>query len=65
MGVVSRRWIWVESMGVASGCGCKKVPIDFLILSCVYTSQVLTRDRPSRDHGRGSDAGPAFTRIHA
>ena len=30
MGVVSRRWVWVESMGVASGCGCKKV--DFLIL---------------------------------
>ena len=28
MGVVSR-WMWVESMGVASGCGCKE---DFLIL---------------------------------
>ena len=25
MGVVSRRWMWVESMNVASGCGCKKV----------------------------------------
>ena len=25
MGVVSRRWMWVESMGVASDCGCKKV----------------------------------------
>ena len=25
MGVVSRRWMWVESMGVARGCGCKKV----------------------------------------
>ena len=24
MGVVSR-WMWVESMGVASGCGCKEV----------------------------------------
>ena len=24
-GVVSRRWMWVESMGVASGCGCKEV----------------------------------------
>ena len=22
MGVVSRRWMWVESMSVASGCGC-------------------------------------------
>ena len=25
MGVVSRRWMWVESVGVASGCGCKEV----------------------------------------
>ena len=26
IGVVSRRWVWVESMGVASGvCGCKEV----------------------------------------
>ena len=25
MGVVSRRWMWVESMGVSSGCGCKEV----------------------------------------
>ena len=25
MGVVSRRWMWVESMSVASGCGCKEV----------------------------------------
>ena len=35
------------------------------IISCVYTSQVRTRDHPSRDHGHGSDAGPAFTRIRA
>ena len=27
MGVVSRRWVWVESMGVASGCGCMEVYI--------------------------------------
>ena len=25
VGVVSRRWKWVESMGVATGCGCKEV----------------------------------------
>ena len=25
MGVVSRRWEWVESMGMDSGCGCKEV----------------------------------------
>ena len=25
MCVFSRRWMWVESMGVASGCGCKEV----------------------------------------
>ena len=22
--MVSKRWVWVESMGVASGCGCKE-----------------------------------------
>ena len=27
MGVVSMRWMWVESMGVAGGCGCKEVYI--------------------------------------
>ena len=32
MGVVSRRLMWVESMDVASGCGCKEVYIDFLVL---------------------------------
>ena len=36
MGVVSRRRVWVEYMGVATGCGCKKAYIynyiDFLIL---------------------------------
>ena len=25
IGVVSRRWVWVECMGVTSGCGCKEV----------------------------------------
>ena len=25
MGVFGRRWMWVESMDVASGCGCKEV----------------------------------------
>ena len=25
MCVVSRRWMWEKSMGVASGCGCKEV----------------------------------------
>ena len=39
MGVVSRRWIWVESMGVTSGCGCKEVYIYFLILLIpIYSS---------------------------
>ena len=32
MGVISRMWVWVESMGVGSGCGCKEVYIDFIIL---------------------------------
>ena len=25
VGVVSRRRVWLESMGVANGCGCKEV----------------------------------------
>ena len=33
MGVVSRRWMWVESMGVASGCGCKELEISSYYLS--------------------------------
>ena len=37
MGVVSRRWMWVESMGVASGCGCKEVD-RFSHISYPYTS---------------------------
>ena len=32
MCVVSRRWEWVESMGVASGCGCKEVYRFFILL---------------------------------
>ena len=35
MGVVSRRWMWVESMGVSSGCGCKeryRFPHPYLLL---------------------------------
>ena len=34
MDVVSRMWVWVESMGVASWCGCKEVYmyLDLLIL---------------------------------
>ena len=34
MGVVSRKWMWVESTCVACGCGCKELYsyIDFLIL---------------------------------
>ena len=31
MGVVSRRWVWLEYMGVVSGYGCRRY-IDFLIL---------------------------------
>ena len=37
MGVVNRRWMWVESIRVVSGCGCKEVyrfpkTFSFLIL---------------------------------
>ena len=31
------------------------------MLSSVYTSQVRPHDHPSRDHGHGSDTGPALT----
>ena len=37
MGVVSRRWMWVESMGVASGCGCKEVYRFPLLLIPIYS----------------------------
>ena len=34
------RWMWVESMSVASGCGCKEVykfpHITYLYFSCIY-----------------------------
>ena len=41
MGVVSRRWmwVWVESMGMVSGCGCKEVyrfpRITYTYSSCI------------------------------
>ena len=41
MGVVSRRWMWVESMGVASGCGCKEV-IPTPIVSVLFCSSIPT-----------------------
>ena len=25
MDVVSRRWVWLETMGMISGCGCKEI----------------------------------------
>ena len=48
---LSRRWEWVDPMGVASGCGSKEVHvyIDFLILliptplvSAVFCSSIPT-----------------------
>ena len=38
MGVVSRRWVWVESMAVASGCSCKEV-YRFYHITYPYTSR--------------------------
>ena len=40
MGVVSRRWMWVESMGVASECCCKEVYI-FCHVTYPYSSCIL------------------------
>ena len=48
MGVVSRRWVWVESMGVASGCGCKKVyrfpymTYPYSSCICIFCSNIPT-----------------------
>ena len=43
MGVVSRRWVWVESMGVASGCSCKEVYIyRFPHITYPYSSSIPT-----------------------
>ena len=41
MGVASRRWMWVESMGVASGCGCKEVYI-FPHITYPYSSCICS-----------------------
>ena len=39
MSVVSRRWMWVESMGVTSECGCKELyrfpHITYFYSSCI------------------------------
>ena len=45
MGVVSRRWMWVESMGVASGCCCKEVLILLIptpLVSVFFCSSIPT-----------------------
>ena len=45
MDVVSRRWMWVESMGVASGCGCKEVhrfPHTTYLVSALFYSSIPT-----------------------
>ena len=41
MGVVSRRWIWLESMGVAGGCGSKEVD-RFPDFTCRYSSCICS-----------------------
>ena len=45
VGVVSRRRVWVESMGVASGCGFKEVDrfillIPILLLYLLFLQQL-------------------------
>ena len=45
MGVDSRRWMWVESMGVASGCGCKEVyifPYPYSSCICSFCRSIPT-----------------------
>ena len=41
MGVVSRRWMRVEFMGVASGCGCKEV-YRFPHITYPYSSSICS-----------------------
>ena len=38
VGVVSRMWVWVESMSVTSGCGCKEVYI-IITYPCSFLQQ--------------------------
>ena len=43
MGVVSRRKMWVKSMGVSSGCGCKEVyrfPHTTPLVSVLFCSSI-------------------------
>ena len=46
MGVVSKRWVWVGSMGVATWCGCKEVyrfpNITYPYSSCIFFSSIPT-----------------------
>ena len=46
MGVVSRRWVWlvgvVESMGVASGCGCTEVLVYYRFPHITYPSCICS-----------------------
>ena len=39
--LAGRRWVWVESMGVASGCSCKEV-YRFLIITYTYSSCICS-----------------------
>ena len=44
MDAVSRKWMWVKSIGVASGCGCKEVyrfPHTTYPYSCFFCSTIL------------------------
>ena len=41
MGVLSRRWMWVEPMGIGSGCGCKEV-YRFPHIICPYSSCICS-----------------------
>ena len=40
MGVVSKRWVWLECIGVAGGC-CLRMHIDFLIILLIPLPLVL------------------------
>ena len=52
MGVVSRNCMWLECMGVASGCGCKEVYrlTSLLLLYVLFCSSIIIGANLSETH---------------
>ena len=57
VGVVSRKWVWLECIGVVSGCGCKDVYrfphhyyLSLLLLICSFVSALFCSSIPTFFH---------------